>query len=142
MGKNNSAVHVKDEIRITSCTGMGIRNDSKGLGHYGAKRGRRKHYGEDHEGVPGQDVFCPIHSGKLVRKSCPSNDPNFSGVLIEGKHISVKMFYVDPWMHLMGKKVKRGDIIGILQDVRDKYGKKMKPHVHLRVNSIDPNLLT
>jgi hypothetical protein len=131
---------MKDFIRITSPTGLGERNDSEGFGYYGAPRGKRIHLGRDYEGVPGQDVYCPIESGKIVREAPPYEFSKFKGILIQGKHIAVKMFYLDPWEHLIGKYVKRYDIIGIMQDISERYN-GMTPHVHLKIDSIDPELL-
>ncbi len=58
---------MKDELKITSPTGLGIRNDPAGSGHYGAPRGRRKHNGLDFLCVPGQTVVCPIAAAKVVK---------------------------------------------------------------------------
>ena len=61
--------------------------------------------------------------------------------LIEGEHISVMLFYVDIWAHLIGKYLARDEILGVAQDISQKYGGQMKPHVHLTVVSIDPEYL-
>ena len=132
---------MKTEIIITSPTGLGLRNDQEGLGHYGAPRGKRKHRGYDFLCTPGQDVVCPVEFGKIIRVAYPDNDTQYLGVEIRGPHISIKLFYCDPWLSLIGKWVKRGETIAIAQDVSNKYGKKMKPHVHLRITSIDPEML-
>jgi hypothetical protein len=113
-----------------------------GLGYYGAPRGKfRKHNGTDFLCIPGQSVYCPIESGKVVRRAKPYSDDQYQGCLIEGKNISIKLFYVDVWEHMIGTYVKRNDEIGIAQDISAKYGSSMKPHVHLTITSIDPELL-
>ncbi len=130
------------EIIITSPTGQGLRNDPLGLGFYGAPRGNnRKHGGCDFLCVPGQDVVCPIESGKIVRVAYPYNDQNFKGVLIEGRYLSVKLFYCDPWTHMLGKRVKRGEVVAIAQDISARYGKEMEPHIHLMITALDPEML-
>lgn len=121
---------------------MGLRNDTAGFGYYGAPRGfGRKHNGKDYLCKPGQDVYCPIDSGKIVRRARPYNDDTYQGVLIEGRHITVMLFYVDIWEFCVGKYVKRDEVIGIAQDITNKYSDQMKPHIHLTVVSVDPEFL-
>jgi hypothetical protein len=135
-------ISVKEEIRISSPTLLGMRSDPDGFGYYGAPRGKhRKHNGTDYICEPGQDIYCPLISGKIVRKAFPYNDREFKGVLIEGKHIAVMLFYVDPWEFLIGEYVNRGDELGMAQDISQKYGGSMKPHIHLTIVSIDPEYL-
>ena len=135
-------ITMKEEIRVSSPTGLGLRSDTEGFGFFGAPRGRhRKHTGMDYICAPGQDVLCPIISGKIVRRATPFADSKFSGVVIEGSHITIKMFYCDVWEHLIGTYANRGDEIAIAQDVSEKYGQEMQPHIHLAVTAIDPEIL-
>jgi hypothetical protein len=120
---------MKEEIRISSPTRLGVRSDPDGFGYYGAPRGKhRKHNGTDYICAAGQDIYCPILSGKIVRRAL-------------GKHIAVMLFYFDVWEHLIGKYVNRGEEMGLAQDISQKYGGSMKPHIHLTVVSIDPEYL-
>jgi hypothetical protein len=133
---------MKEEIRISSPTRLGVRSDSEGLGFYGAPRGKhRKHNGTDWLCIPGEDIYCPIDSGKIVRRARPYSDDKYQGCLIEGSFISVMLFYVDVWEHAIGEYVGRGEPIGIAQDISEKYGSAMKPHIHLTIKSIDPEYL-
>lgn len=136
---------MREEIYITSPTKLGVRSDPLGLGFYGAprKRGRRytKHNGTDYLCEPGQDIYFPIHRGKVIRHAQPYDDGHYKGCLIEGSHISIMLFYVDIWDDLIGKYLKRNDRLGLAQDISRKYGKQMRPHIHLTVVSIDPELL-
>ena len=133
---------MREEIRISSPTHLGIRNDPSGMGYFGAPRGKyRKHNGTDYLCRPGQDIYCPVHMGKIIRRTKPYNDLNYSGVYIEGLHISVMMFYIDIWEWLIGTYVNRDDKIGMAQDISEEYGKPMKPHIHLTITSLDPELL-
>lgn len=133
---------MKPEITITSPTGGMLRNDPMGLGHYGAPRGiARKHEGYDFLCIPGQDVVCPIEEGKVVRTAYPYEDHDYKGVLIEGRHITVKLFYCEPWAHVIGKRVVRGEPVAVAQDISKRYGSKMQPHVHLSITAIDPEML-
>lgn len=129
-------------------TGRQIRTDSRGSGHYGSSRGAGKmHKGTDFICEPGQEVRAPI-SGHIVRIAKPYGRnsqgslehalPEYSGVLIQNETMAVKMFYFEPLAVLIGKRVKAGNIIGTAQDISEKYGPGMKPHIHVQVDSIDP----
>jgi hypothetical protein len=90
---------------------------------------------------PGQDVVSPC-AGTIVRRSLPyQDDPGFSGVLIVGERISVKMWYMRAQESLIGSVVRQGQVIGYAQDISLRYGKDCKPHVHLQVEVCDPTLL-
>ena len=128
-------------IKITSPTGLGIRNDPAGSGRYGAPRGRRKHSGIDFLCNPGQTVTCPIEAGKVVRVAYPYETQKYAGLLIKNKHLAIKIFYLDPWPGIIGTLVLRGDPIGIAQDITERYGGQMSAHVHLAVVSFNPEIL-
>ncbi|MEO1628099.1 MAG: M23 family metallopeptidase [Bacteroidota bacterium] len=124
-----------------------LRNDSKGLGHFGAPRGKRKHKGLDFVAQPGQSIFSPI-DGIIQRRANPyANDSRFTGCLIigTGRHVSysVKLFYMQPVA--IGISVSAGDYIGKGQEISKKWGKEMLDHLHMEVyyNSrlIDPTNL-
>ena len=132
---------MKTELIITSPTGREIRNDSEGLGYYKAPRGNKKHQGYDFLCTPGQDVVCPIESGKIVRVAYPYQDKVFSGMLIEGRHISIKLFYCNPCADIIRKWVVRNDVIATAQDISKRYGKATAPHVHLEIVAVDPEIL-
>jgi hypothetical protein len=130
-----------DATRITSPTGLGIRNDPEGFGHYCAPRGKRKHGGLDFLCKPGQTVVCPISAGKVLREANPYETTDYKGLFIQGKHLAIKIFYLDPWPGIIRTSVKRGDPIGIAQDISERYGGKMEAHVHLAIISFNPELL-
>jgi len=130
----------EEEMIIISPTAKGIRKiDAFGSGQYGALRGDRLHQGTDYECEPGQLVFSPI-DGTIVREARPYPDGDYSGVLIQGKQVAVKLFYFLPDKKLIGKNVKAMDIIGRAQDISLRYGQGMTPHIHLEIVSIDPEL--
>ena len=125
---------------MINITGQGIRNDSKGQGHYRAKRGSRRHKGADYVCTPGQDVPAPI-SATIVREAIPyADDDRYSGVVLQGEHMRLKMFYLSPDRSLIGKKVKAGQVIGTAQDISQKYSPAMMPHIHLEIVEMDPEL--
>ena len=114
-------------------TGGAIRVDEKGDGHFLAPRdgGRRRHRGLDLLVKPGKEVISPI-AGIFTRKALPySDDPRWSGVLIEGLRMHVKMFYLEPYEELIGSVVAPGAAVGRAQDIGIKYG--CIPHIHLSV---------
>jgi murein DD-endopeptidase MepM/ murein hydrolase activator NlpD len=127
------------EFKMISPTGLGIRNDSQGHGYYGAPRGARKHAGTDYICSPKQDVVAPI-DGVITRIAYPYTDKKYEGVILENDFVRLKIFYFIPIPRLIGKQVRQGDVIGYAQDIRKKYGDKMIPHIHLEIDSIDPNL--
>ena len=126
--------------------GYEIRSDSAGDGHYLAKRGSRYHRGVDYLAVPGANAYAPL-VGYIVREAYPyKNDYEYKGVIFQAKSIALKIFYIDPILHLVGHKIKAGTVIGIVQDVSKKYNKVdsdliMLPHVHVEVADMDINLL-
>lgn len=127
----------------TDPTGKGIRVDLGGDGHYGAKRGKKKHRGLDFLCEPGQKVLSPLDS-KFARIALPyEDDLQWSGVLLVCGAVAVKIFYLLPDVSLQGTWVQQGQVIGIAQDIREKYRPKdpgkpfhMRPHIHLEL-SID-----
>ena len=124
---------------MISPTGQGIRQDSMGDGHYGAKRVNRRHTGVDYLCEPGQPIVMPI-DGILVRKAKPYAEGELSGVAIQADKMDMKMFYFKPHDDLIGKYILQGEEIGIAQDVSEKHGHKMFPHVHLEITAIDPDV--
>jgi len=124
---------------MISPTGKGPRKtDSHGNGSYGSKRGNRLHEGRDYICDPGQSVYSPI-SGVISRKAKPYAGEEYSGVLIRNDWCAIKMFYLRPDYNLIGKRVKKGQIIGTAQDISEKYP-GMINHIHLSIVSIDPEI--
>lgn len=116
-----------------------IRQDSVGNGHYGAKRGNRRHKGVDYVGTPGKKAVSPI-TGIITRDSKPYPG-KWSGCIIEGPEITVRLFYIDLDPGMIGEAVFQGDRIGIIQDISEKYGPKCIPHVHIQIDKLNPNIL-
>ncbi len=118
--------------------------DGKGCGTFGADRGNRKHQGIDILTFKGQQIVSPI-SGVVTRKSYPyANDLNFEGLLIENGVYSVYIWYITPWK-VKDQQVTAGDVIGVSQNIAEKYGSTMQTHVHITVKkngvTIDPTNL-
>lgn len=126
-------------------TGKKVRSDARGQGHYGARRTKAvvgktvvyQHDGTDYEADPGQIVVAPF-TGIIERESRPY--AGYSGLVLAGRRARAKLFYVKPDPYLIGKSVKMGSRIGLAQDISQKYP-GMTPHVHMRITSIDPEML-
>ncbi len=124
-----------------------IRMDARGDGHYGAPRGDRRHNGVDYTCVPGQAVLSPC-SGTVKRWGYPYVDaqglvdPKYMLIVIDGDDGSEhKVMYIKPTAPKYWK-VAEGDTIGYAQDVSQKWGSDMLPHIHWEVKiegeRIDP----
>lgn len=131
-------------------TGKGIRSDGFGDGNYKARRrrsdgSRYKHKGIDYICKVGQSVYAPADA-VYKRIAYPyANSREYSGMHFEAEGYNYKLFYVTPSTK-PGTKVVQGQIIGIAQNVGDRYGvdfrgKKMVPHVHFEITSISPEIL-
>ena len=127
-------------------TGLLIRkNDDWGSGEWGAPRGSRLHMGADYKCIPGQRIVSPI-DGKVIRESKPYAHEPYSGFLIRGRTMEIKIFYIDIRRELIGQWIRAGTVLGIAQDISRKYRKKddysmiMTPHIHIQIVSIDPAL--
>jgi len=126
---------------MISPTGKGLRQpDDFGAGHYGAPRGDSIHRGVDFACEPGQDVVSPA-SLDVLRASYPySDDPRWHGLLLRHPYYDLYIWYIEPLWELIGSRVRQGQIIGVAQDISEKYNtdtKKMNPHVHLQMKSVD-----
>jgi len=125
---------------VLSPTGLKIRGEDKwGSGAFKAPRGDHVHRGVDFVCVPGQSVAAPIE-GVIRREARPYVTGEFSGVLIESPVCDVKLFYLKPDPTLIGRHVKKGQVIGHAQDISQKYP-GITPHVHLEITMINPGLL-
>ena len=118
-----------------------IRIDGKGSGKFCMPRGWRIHQGIDLEAMPGEVVFAP-EKAKVVRAMFPygSKSP-LRGILLRSDHIIHKLMYCEMVSsELIGTMAEEGQAIGIMQDVRVKYGDDMTPHLHWET-IIDPEML-
>lgn len=127
-------------MKFVNPTGKDIRNDSKGLGYYGAPRGYRKHNGVDFGCEKRQPILMPV-DGIIVRESLPYHDDlRWRGVHIINPRVEIKMWYFLPDRNLIGRRIMAGTQIGIAQDIGEKY-EGVTPHIHLRIVKCDPMLL-
>lgn len=132
---------IKSQALIVSPTGGPVRDaDKHGMGHFGAPRGSQTHKGADYVGEPGQKIVSPI-DGKVIRLARPyADDSRYSGLLISGEHLYIKIFYIDPDLSVIGWGVFKGKtVIGTMQDITKRYA-DITPHVHLQA-MVDPEYL-
>lgn len=129
--------------------GRKIRSDRGGQGHFGAKRSKvgaqgevivYNHKGTDYECVSGEPEYMPF-TGQIVREARPYPEGPYTGVLIQSKRMTVKIFYVEPYPEVIGKVLKIGTPYGKAQDVSLKYKKQgVTPHIHIQIEAIDPDI--
>ena len=125
-------------VHLLSPTGKGIRGDPAGDGRYGAKRGEKTHQGTDFLCIPGQDVYAPARA-TILRVANPYKDSTYSGLLLDCTWCYIKLFYLQP-ITGKGAEVYRGQVIGIAQDVTERYkGQAMLPHIHMEVSKLSLN---
>ncbi len=123
---------------LVNPTGLGIRNDAGGKGHYGAPRGSRQHYGLDLQSIDGQDIISPV-SGSAINSSFV----NSKGITIPTIVIiptdanlgfnKLEILYVGPveggWRNISG-----GDVIGQSVNLQSLgYPTNVGPHVHVQM---------
>jgi murein DD-endopeptidase MepM/ murein hydrolase activator NlpD len=142
-----SSIKSKEQIiadTVQALTTREMRNDSAGLGHFGASRnakggGKRKHPGTDYEMEAGELVDSPV-VGKVTKIGYTYTD-DLSYRYIQITDIdgnNHRLFYVDPKEDIkVGSIVDKGTIIGASQDLSKKHGSEMKNHVHYEI--LDPN---
>lgn len=106
--------------------------DPNGCGAFGSSRGDRDHNGVDIIAAPNTQINAPI-SGKIRTLNVYSSSNSMKGLEIENGNIKVKIFYVNHGL-LNGQYVKKGEKIGIAQDIAAYHGTpKMTPHIHLEI---------
>jgi len=110
-----------------------MRVDPMGSGAFGSSRGHREHEGVDFMCIAGQPVIAPM-AGRITRKlRVYAKDARYQGLVLRREHVLIKLFYVEPDEALIGAGVEEGQVIGTAQNIADKYGTGMHPHVHMEV---------
>jgi hypothetical protein len=114
-------------------TGLGVRSDGAGDGKFGAKRGDRVHLGTDFLSVAGQGVVACVDAQyrRFVRRVY-ATDSTYTGMELETETFMLTYFYVSPSINHMDF-VKAGDLIGLAQDIKAKWGDPMRNHIHMQL---------
>ena len=139
---------MKFNIKSSNGQILTMRNDSQGLGHYGAPRGTRKHRGVDFEILPHRGFKLPfdvkIKRKGLVKVGQPFNLLELAPTGVFQNVIKFKFMYSDLLNVPVGSIVPKDEIIGRTQDVAKFYGGSMKNHLHVETRIfgklINPNL--
>lgn len=125
------------ELRLLDPAGTyRIRSDGMGDGAFGARRrsgGRRyAHRGVDTICTPGDSVRAPMDGGVSRIGWCYAGE-DYRLVVLEHGCWECRVLYVEPLEGLMGRRVRKGEIIGFAQDVTLRGGYAaggMLPHLH------------
>jgi murein DD-endopeptidase MepM/ murein hydrolase activator NlpD len=109
-----------------------IRNDAKGKGVFGASRSGHIHNGVDLVVSKATPIYAPFEG--VIRQANPyTNDSKYKGLEIKNTvtGMKVKVFYVDGFV--VGKTYKKGEVMAKAQDISEKYGSSMIPHIHVEL---------
>ncbi|XP_039520400.1 leukocyte cell-derived chemotaxin-2-like [Pimephales promelas] len=102
-----------------------------GCGHYGARRGNRKHLGLDILCADGDTVYAPfdVKLNGISRPYSKNNAIN-DGINLSGKGLCFKMFYVKPDRYT--GTLKKGQRIGRMLRMQSVYP-GIPSHVHIQM---------
>ena len=114
--------------------------DAMGDGRFGASRGSRMHTGRDYKCEPGIGVISPCDGvvgrlGVCYGNKKLDNEPTFRLIEIQNESAVIRVLYLRPCVDV-GDVVAIGDPIGHAQDLRERYGPTITPHVHVDVRLI------
>lgn len=131
--------------KISFLEGLKLRGfDLGGSGSFGAPRNGRVHKGLDITITPKQNVLAPFNGIVNRFGTVYNNDNKYTLVEILGtdkfKGFKCKIMYVAPLVDKLGQKVLQNDLIGIAQDISQKY-KTVTPHLHYEVYNDSGQLL-
>jgi hypothetical protein len=124
---------------LVNPTGLGIRSDDGGDGHWGAQRGNRTHRGIDFSTIDGQNIVSPIDGRVRNFKGSSTGYPmiqiypsstnvgfDYIEILYAGEPYGVK-----PWTF---RNVSAGEIIGISLNLQGLgYPSNVGSHIHLQM---------
>ncbi|MCD4749334.1 MAG: M23 family metallopeptidase [Thermoanaerobaculales bacterium] len=113
-----------------------LRSDALGDGAFFAPRGtllvsRRKkfHRGVDLLVTPGEHVRAPADGVVVRRGTVYVTGVSFGLVEVACGSVIHRVLYIDPTV-AAGDTVRTGSTIGLAQDLRLRYGPRIKPHIH------------
>jgi RHS repeat-associated protein len=123
----------------TSPTGSNDRwCDTGGCGTYNAPRNEGlgdTHHGQDYLGTVGQNIFA-IHDGTLtyIGFAYPGNNTLRSMDFKAPGGITFQELYIQPGANMkIGTFVVKGQVIGTMQNVQDRVGTRVPPHIHVGI---------
>ena len=117
----------------------GIRNDSGGLGHFGAPRRSRKHMGIDFSTTIGQNIFSPF-TGNAVNRIGKDSQAPLVDIWPTRKYPEfdyLQILYVDKPEEIqweISRYVEAGKVVGTAANLQQlKYPPSVGPHVHVQL---------
>lgn len=114
-------------------------NDPTGFGHFGAKRGNRKHKGHDVLSVKGESVVSMINGTVTKIGYAYANALQFRYVEVTNDVFKVWLMYLEHDNLKVGQYVCEGERVGSALDIakyhnsKRKDGKQMKNHIHIQI---------
>lgn len=115
------------------------KSDLWGSGAFGASRGNRPHLGIDLIYSPDEQVRAPFKL-KIDRVSFPYATSDYSGIAFTASSGDTmydgRMWYFEPDINLIGKTVRKGQVIGTAQQINKKYS-GMINHLHLQLEKVN-----
>ena len=115
------------------------KSDNWGSGYFGAPRGNRPHLGIDLIYSPDEEIRAPFDL-TINRVSYPYAASPYSGIAftttINNINYDGRMWYMFPDLVSIGQSVKRGQVIGVAQQINEKYP-GMINHVHLQLEKLN-----
>jgi len=115
------------------------KSDNWGSGYFGAPRGNRPHLGIDLIYSPDEEIRAPFDL-TINRVSYPYASSPYSGIAFTTSsgdtNYDGRLWYMLPDFGSIGKSFKRGQIIGVAQQINEKYP-GMINHVHLQLEKLN-----
>ncbi|WP_417443755.1 peptidoglycan DD-metalloendopeptidase family protein [Joostella sp.] len=127
---------MKHEFTSINGTGLLRKCDPKGCGNFGASRGNHTHRGIDFHVIPNQQIKAPFPC-TVNRYGYPySDDSSYKLIEIVGtgaySNYRAKIMYINTFLSI-GDKIDKGDLLCTADDITQKYGSEMTPHVHFEL---------
>ena len=140
--KTKAITYVNGKMKKRGC-------DAGGCGNFGASRdnGSRTHEGLDILCVPYNEVFAPF-DGIIEREVDPYGDGRFSGlqIYVAELDLTLKIMYFEPSAIYSGQNINmpilKGYVLGYCQNISNKYGSQVPPHLHIETIKNGSKLLT
>lgn len=119
------------------------KSDNWGSGQFGASRGNRPHLGIDLNYSPDEQVRAPFPMS-IYRVSNPYSTSSYSGIAFAASSNNIdydgRLWYFEPNDDIIGKTVRKGQVIGYAQQINEKYP-GMINHLHLQLQKLNEEAL-
>jgi murein DD-endopeptidase MepM/ murein hydrolase activator NlpD len=142
---NENAEDPELTFKIPTSAGWTIRKDSGGDGRWLAPRGGRQHKGVDLSSAVGDQILSPI-DGKVARTAAVAGGMPGTKIFGSGDYDGyiAYLFYCAPNSGMVGKNVKKRDVVATQGDLSQDYPENVGDHVHVAIKKggqhLDPTL--